>query len=135
MYLKRSPLLQSKLETPMRKPLYDRLGGEAAVAAAVDLFYQKVLADDRIAGFFTSVDMKSQAAKQRAFMTLAFGGPGHYSGKQMRAAHADLELTDLHFDAVAEHLAGTLNELGVPADMVAEVMSTVETTRADVLNR
>ena len=30
------------------KSLYERLGGKDAVHAAVDLFYQKVLADDRV---------------------------------------------------------------------------------------
>lgn len=119
----------------MTQSLFDRLGGEAAIAAAVDLFYEKVLADDRINHFFATVDMRSQALKQRAFMTLAYGGPGNYSGKHMRAAHAGLDLTDSHFDAVAEHLGATLAELGVPDAMVNEVLSTVETTRADVLNR
>ena len=32
--------------------LYERLGGEAAVDKAVDLFYERVLKDDRINGFF-----------------------------------------------------------------------------------
>lgn len=119
----------------MTQSLFDRLGGEAAITAAVDLFYQKVLADRRISQFFANVDMRSQALKQRAFMTLAFGGPGNYSGKHMRAAHAGLQLTDSHFDAVAEHLGATLRELGVSAATIGEVMATVETTRADVLNR
>ena len=119
----------------MQQSLFDRLGGEAAVSAAVDLFYQKVLADGRISHFFQNVDMQSQAIKQRAFMTLAFGGPGKYSGKHMRAAHAHLTLTDGDFDAVAEHLGTTLTELGVPQPLINEALSTVETTRADVLNR
>jgi len=119
----------------MTQSLFDRLGGDAAITAAVDLFYQKVLADSRINHFFANVDMRSQALKQRAFMTLAFGGPGNYSGKHMRAAHAGLPLTDAHFDTVAEHLGATLNELGVPAATISEVMTTVETTRTDVLNR
>lgn len=31
--------------------LYERIGGEAAVDAAVDIFYRKVLSDDRVNGF------------------------------------------------------------------------------------
>jgi len=35
--------------------LFDRsLGGDAAVAAAIPIFYRKVLADDRIKGIFLS---------------------------------------------------------------------------------
>ena len=40
--------------------LFDQIGGEAAVDAAVDLFYKKVLADDRIKHFFEGVDMEKQ---------------------------------------------------------------------------
>lgn len=51
----------------MSQSLYERIGGEAAVNAAVDIFYRKVLADDRISRFFEGVDMEKQAAKQRGF--------------------------------------------------------------------
>ena len=37
--------------------LYERIGGTAAVKAAVDIFYGKVLLDDRIRHFFDGVDM------------------------------------------------------------------------------
>lgn len=37
--------------------LYERLGGATALDAAVDIFYRKVLSDDRINRFFENVDM------------------------------------------------------------------------------
>ena len=118
--------------------LYEKLGGAAAVEAAVDLFYKKVLADDRINGFFEGIDMDAQIAKQRAFLTMAFGGPHEYTGKDLRIGHAHLVsqgLDDEHFDAVAEDLKITLEEMGVAADLIDEVMALVSTTRDDVLNR
>ena len=42
--------------------LYDQIGGEPAVNAAVDLFYEKVLTDPRINHFFADVDMAKQSA-------------------------------------------------------------------------
>ncbi len=65
----------------MDKTLYERIGGEDAVNAAVDIFYRKVLADDRISSYFEDVDMDRQAAKQKAFLTFALGGPNQYSGR------------------------------------------------------
>jgi hemoglobin len=118
--------------------LYEQLGGSAAVDAAVDVFYRRVLSDDRIAHFFDSVDMERQAAKQKAFLTMAFGGPNHYTGQDMRNAHAHLVkdgLTDIHFDAVVEHLDGSLRELGVADELIAQVVLTAESTRTDVLCR
>lgn len=122
----------------MSESLYDKIGGEAAVNAAVDIFYRKVLADDRINQFFESVDMDKQAAKQKAFLTVAFGGPNSYTGKDMRDGHAHLVargLNDSHFDAVMEALGGTLKELNVPDELIAEAAAIAESTRNDVLGR
>ncbi len=122
----------------MSDTLFEKLGGEAAVDAAVDIFYRKVLADDRINRFFEGVDMEKQAAKQKAFLTMAFGGPHNYSGKDMREGHAHLVkdgLNDSHFDAVVENLGATLKELGVSDDLIGEVAAIAETTRNDVLGK
>ena len=118
--------------------LYERIGGAPAVKAAVDIFYGKVLADDRIAHFFAGVDMAKQAGKQRAFLVMAFGGPNTYTGADMRRGHAHLVaqgLNDSHFDAVVENLAATLTELGVSASDIAEVAAIAESVRDDVLGR
>ena len=118
--------------------LYEQIGGEPAMSAAVDVFYRRVLADDRINAFFEDVDMERQAAKQKAFLTMVCGGPANYSGKDMRAGHAALVkrgLNDMHFNAVLEHLQGTLTELGVAESLVKQVISIAEGARADVLNR
>ena len=118
--------------------LFEQLGGAAAVDAAVDIFYRKVLADYRINRFFDGVDMDTQAAKQKAFLTMAFGGPNNYSGKDMRNAHAKfvkMGLDNSHFDAVIENLAATLTELGVSAALIGQVAAIAETTRADVLGK
>jgi hemoglobin len=118
--------------------LYEQIGGEAAVNAAVDLFYRKVLADDRISMYFEDVDMDTQAAKQKAFLTLAFGGPAKYSGKDLKAGHAHLVakgLTDVHFDAVMENLGATLTELGVPSELIGQAAAIALSTREDVLGR
>lgn len=122
----------------MSNDLYQRLGGEAAVNAAVDVFYRRVLSDDRISDFFDDVDMQRQAAKQKAFLTMAFGGPVNYTGADMRKGHAHLVkrgLNDSHFNAVVENLVASLQELNVPADLIAEVGAICETTRNDVLGK
>lgn len=118
--------------------LFEQIGGDAAVNAAVDLFYRHVLSDDRIAHFFDGVDMERQAQKQKAFLTMAFGGPHNYTGADMKRGHAHLVkqgLNDSHFDAVAENLAKTLQELGVAHELIDQVLAIAESTREDVLGR
>jgi len=114
--------------------LYERLGGEAAV----DRFYEKVLADTSIAPFFEGLDMKRQARKQKAFLTVAFGGPNHYSDRAMGAAPAKARengLNDAHYDAVVGHLTETLSELGVCHADIKEVGAVTESVRDEILGR
>jgi len=120
------------------KSLFEQIGGEAAVDAAVDIFYRRVLKDERINRFFDKTDMDKQAVKQKAFLTMAFGGPNNYSGTDMRTAHTkfvEMGLDDSHFDAVVEDLAATLQELNVSQALIEQVAAVAETTRNDVLNR
>ena len=128
----------SEEDTTMSGTLYERIGGEAAVNAAVDIFYRKVLSDYRINRFFGNTDMDQQIAKQKAFFTMAFGGPNNYTGKDMRTTHAHLVkmgLDNSHFDAVMEHLGATLTELNVPSELIGEAAAIAESTRKDVLGK
>lgn len=59
----------------MTESLFERLGGQNAVNAAVDIFYRKMLMDDRVNYFFDDVDMEQQILKQKGFLTMVFGGP------------------------------------------------------------
>ena len=82
--------------------------------------------------------MDEQRTKQKAFLTMVFGGPNDYTGKDLRTAHASLVddgLNDSHFDAVAGHLQATLDELGVDAAISGQIMATAAGTRDEVLNR
>lgn len=121
------------------KTVYEQLGGEPAMDAAVKLFYDKVLADEHIARFFDQIDMEKQLKKQKRFLTMITGGPNNYTDRSMRAAHRQLVqkqgLDDSHFDHVVRHLGDTLRELGVPEHLVVGVGAVAESMRADVLNR
>jgi hemoglobin len=116
----------------MMATLYDELGGEPAVDAAVELFYRKMMSDDRVAYFFDDVDMDRQIAKQAAFMTIVFGGPNHYTGRDMREAHEHLiarGLDDSHVDIVISHLGEALRELGVDEALIRRVAALAESVR------
>jgi hemoglobin len=123
----------------MTATLYQRIGGESAIMAAVGRFYAKVMADSLTRPFFAGLDMKAQVEKQISFMSRAFGGPVEHQGRDLRAAHEKLVkergLGDAHFDAVAGHLKSTLEELGVDQALVTEALDAVGGMRNDVLGR
>lgn len=118
--------------------LYEKLGGQAAVEAAVDKFYRRVIADDRVNRFFEGVNMDKQATKQKAFLTMAFGGPNNYTDKDMKEGHAHLlamGMDDTHVDAIIENLGATLREMGVAEELISEVAAVAESTREAVMGR
>lgn len=113
--------------------VFKRLGGGPAVKAAVNIFYDKMLADDRVNYFFDGIDMKKQRAHQTIFLTFALGGTDKYDGSNMTVAHQRLVnalgMRMEHFDIVLHHLGASLQDLNVPEADIAETAAIVETLR------
>lgn len=113
--------------------LYDRLGGEPAVGAVVNEFYNRVLADERVAHHFDDVDMVDQRSHQTKFLSGVTGGPMQYEGDDMRTAHETMGVTGAEFDAIAGHLDGALRGFDVADADREAVMETVEEYRDDIV--
>lgn len=117
----------------MGEVLYHRLGGADAIEAVVDEFYDRVLADDRVAHFFDDVDMSQQRAHQTQFISAVAGGPVEYTGKEMEEAHAHLDISHDDFDVIAELLAASLEAFDVADSDQEAVLGAVESYRDDVV--
>lgn len=107
------------------KTLYERLGGRESIAAVVDSFYEKVLDDERVAGYFDGIDMHRQRTHQTQFLSAVTGGPADYDGGEMASVHADLDIAPEEFEAIVGHLDRTLAEFGVADDDREAVMEAV----------
>ncbi len=113
--------------------LFSQLGGKAAISAAVETFYEKVLADPELKKFFAKTNMNWLKLRQAQFFTQALGGPGEYKGKSMRSAHAGLLIEKRHFERVGTHLAVTLSEMGVSPDVVDAVMDKIAALEPEIV--
>lgn len=113
--------------------LYDRLGGEPAIGAVVDEFYDRVLADESLAHHFDDVDMSEQRSHQTKFISAVTGGPIQYGGDDMRTAHEGLSITDEEFDAIAGHLDDALREFDVDGADREAVLEAIEGFRAEIV--
>ncbi|DBA83022.1 hypothetical protein WJX77_004136 [Trebouxia sp. C0004] len=124
----------SEVSSSPNGTLYNKLGGPDALEAAVDLFYEKVLADERLKHFFEGTNMMRLVIKQVQFMVYAFGGSAEYKGKDLKAAHFHLVtkhgLNLEHFDLVAGHFQATLMDLKVNQADIEEAMTTLGTVRS-----
>jgi hemoglobin len=113
--------------------LFDEIGDAATLRTAVNLFYQRVLADPGLAPFFAGVDMTRLRAHQLAFLAAALGGPNLFNGREIAEAHAGLKITNWAFDELIGHLAATLHDLGTPPPVVAQVVRRLEALRTAVV--
>ena len=99
--------------------------------AAVDVFYGKVVADDKLADFFKSVTMETLKKHQRWFLRMAFTAipksinVEKYMLEKHQRLFSEQGLTVSHFDLVAGHFVATLEQLNVPADMIKEAVDIV----------
>ena len=114
--------------------IYDEIGGHAAVKAAVEVFYQRVTADPLVSPWFAGVDLERLKGHQRAFIAAALGGPELFAGRDMNVAHAGLGITGPAFDAVVEHLALTLRDIGVDGAAIAQITARLEPLKADIVS-
>jgi hemoglobin len=116
--------------------LYDTVGGNGTIEKAVVVFYRRVLADDNLRRFFHNTDMAHLRAGQSMFVSMLVGGRAVYTGKDIRAAHAQARVEGLnaeHVDAFLKHFREALDEVGVQPDKAEKVMRLLEPQRAAVL--
>jgi hemoglobin len=113
--------------------LFEQLGGEPAIAAVVDLFYDKVLGDPTLQPYFAGVDVDRLKQHQRRFIGQALGATRPYSGRSMRKAHEDLAITHAAFARVVEHLAAALAEAGVDEASIGAVANILVPLQEDIV--
>lgn len=142
----------SPFSSDKQKSLYDRLGGADGVENIVDDFVNRMLADPRVnftrkgishGGIFHhDVSMEWNASPQNVaqlkkhieqFIALSSGGPSFYDGKDIKAAHANMHITNAEFDAAAGDLKATLDKLQVPDQEQKELLAIIETTREQIV--
>lgn len=115
--------------------IYARLGGLVSIDVAVDQFYDRLVGDPELAPFFDRVDVRRLPGHQKAFLTMALGGPRCYEGRGLGEAHRHLAIDDHHVNLVAGHLAAVLAGLGVSPALIDEVVAAVDSLRDEVLRR
>ncbi len=132
-----SPLAAAESDVPT--PLYERLGGDAAIRKVVDDFVALAAPDPAVdftrGGTWQATPAAVERLKQHlvAFVAQATGGPQSYTGRDMKTAHAGMRITQAQFDALAAHLRSALEKNGVGAVEAGELMKIAGSTAADIV--
>lgn len=112
---------------------YEAVGGAPAITAVVGRFYELVVADDRLAGYFTGIEMVRLKRHQVALVSQVMGGPVEYSGRDLRTAHEGMGISTDDFAVVVDHLVTALTEAGVPSEIIGRVGAALGGTEADIV--
>jgi hemoglobin len=118
------------VETERELSAFERVGGAPAVKAVVDRFYEHVLANDELVGYFAGLDeagMTQLKRHQVAMISQVLGGPREYTGRDLADAHRPLNISELHYRRVSHLLVGTLWQFDVPEDIIFDVSELLAT--------
>lgn len=115
-----------------RPTLYERIGGEAAVARLLESFYESVLEDRELAPFFEGIAMPKLRAMQTLFFCAALDGPFVYTGRPLAAVHYGLGIRPPHLARFVGHLLATLREQQLDEDDVLAIVARIDTFADDI---
>lgn len=123
---------------PPEATLAEKIGGEDAIASAVELLTRKLGGDPRINYFLFGLSESERGEQHRTFLTLTLGGPDEQVGDDLRRAYArlaDKGLKDRHVDVLLDHLRDTLKELDVADEFTEAAMTSAGSLRDTLLGR
>ncbi|MFC0681644.1 group 1 truncated hemoglobin [Lysobacter korlensis] len=119
--------------TPSRRGGLLDVIDEITLTQVIENFYDRMLADERLAHFFAGVNLVHLRAHQRSFLLAALSGPELFNELTLAASHLPLGLTDDDFDRALGHLMGAMADAGVPGTAVAPIAERLEPLRAHIV--
>jgi len=121
------------------KSLYDRLGGVYSIATVVDDFIERLLVNDILNANPAIKEARDRVPKAglkfsvTALVCQVTGGPQQYTGRSMKDAHKHLNITEKEWQAMVADFRKTLDKFAVPKKEQGELISIVESTKADIV--
>ncbi len=105
--------------------IYKRIGGPAAIEAAVELFYIKVSVHEEVSIFFREIDMNIQKKELGLSLTQALGDMSHGKWKNAITVHKHLATPEKHGFVMAGLLSSSLEDIGVEKNHIMEVLKVI----------
>ena len=113
--------------------IYEQIGGEPTIDKLIVAFYQRVLADPLLAPFFEHSSVEKLQTMQKAFFSIALGGPEPDTKIDLVRAHHGRGIESRHLSKFTEHLMATLDEIGVDEQAARRVYDRIATYSNDIL--
>jgi hemoglobin len=118
---------------PGAPTLFESIGGEAKLRAAMHEFVLIIESDDRINFTFANTDLKKfEQLLYEQFCNITQGGC-QYTGRDMYTAHAKLNITNAEFNALTEDLYEAFDRVHIPYRLQNKVVAMLAPMQHDVV--
>ncbi len=114
--------------------LFDALGQKAGIRSLMDDFTQRLRADARIGEQFKDTKLDALASQLTDQVCQLAGGPCVYKGPDMKEAHANMDVTRAHFNALVEVLQQSMDARGVPFARQNQLLALLAPMHRDVVS-
>ncbi|HEY7647640.1 MAG TPA: group 1 truncated hemoglobin [Methylomirabilota bacterium] len=123
---------------PSKPSLYKRLGGREGIRGVVDDFVGFLVADPRVNARFKDMkpaDVERLKTNVSDQVCEATGGPCSYLGKDMKAAHKGMNITEAEWNATLEDLVKALDKRNVPKPEQQELLGLLAPMKKDIVGQ
>lgn len=113
--------------------LYERMGGEAAVARVVEESIDRAASDARTKRSFKDSNLARVKEKLREQVCVLAGGPCKYTGDPMREVHKGLKNTEAEMALLVQFLREAMDHAGVGQGEKNELLAMLAPMKGDVV--
>lgn len=115
--------------------LYQRLGESAGIARLVDDVMAAHLANPLIKARFEAIQDFDHAKRMACeFFCAGAGGPQSYTGKDMRTAHAGMDISEQEFLAVRDDIVQAMDQHKYDEETKMDVVTVLQALKGDIVH-
>jgi hemoglobin len=113
--------------------LYERLGGRPGIEAIVENIWENHVSNPLINKRYADSDPDNVKRLVTEMCCAGFGGPETYTGKDMIAAHKNMNINDTEFVAVCDDVLKALDQNNVGQREKDEILCILYSLKNDVV--
>lgn len=117
----------------MAQTLYQRLGGAERIAAIVEEIVDRHAVNPIVGTRFRGKDLPRLKELAVQFFCFGTGGPQKYSGRDLRTAHAGMNISEQELVAVIDDVVAAMKSHDVAPAEMSEVVAILYSLKGDVV--
>ena len=124
----------------MSESLYQRLGGAAGIAQAVEDTIEAHMNNPVISARFRPyrekpAELESAKAHLRNFFGMGSGGPEQYTGRSMAEAHRGMNISETEYMAAIDDILATLDKHGADEQTRKDVLAIAYGLKDEIMHK